>query len=122
MDLDQYAKIKDEIDTKLNYAMEVVARSSKLLCRCGGAHPILPTNAEYIVFGHADSPELKSAVEYLENVLSLNAKGVDVDTIPDECRTFDIAFLPVILEVRTGRLFVNNPTTSRKGFDMWRGA
>lgn len=120
-------RITDDVDTKIRYATEVAAASLRTLCRCktlsnetGNTVPVVPAGVDYVVFGDISGPEVDQAVKYLQS-LGLRARGVDADTVPDECRTFDIAFLPVVLDVRTGGLFVSNPATSRKGFDAWRG-
>lgn len=116
----------EEVDAKIRYAVEVAAVSLETLCKCkispdstGDVVPIIPAGVDYVVFGDTPGPEVDQAVKYLRS-LGLKATGVDVDTVPDDCRTFDIAFLPVVLEVRTGGLFIGNPATSRKGFDAWR--
>jgi len=116
----------EEVDAKIRYAVEVAATSLEVLCKCrvapdgtGDTVPIIPAGVDYVVFGDTSGPEVDQAVKYLQS-LGLTVAGVDVDTVPDECRTFDIAFLPVVLEVRTGGLFISNPATSRKGFDAWR--
>ena len=114
-----YDEIKDEIVTKIQYATEVVARSSDILRRQERTAPIIPTNVKYVVFGDTADPCVTDATRYLQSI-GLTADMVDIDRLPDECRTFDIAFLPVVLEVTTGRLFISNPSTSRKGFDAWR--
>jgi len=118
--------VHDEVDTKIRYAAEVVAASLSTLCRCkiqgdtsAEQTPLIPADADYVVFGHPSDPGLLQATTYLRS-LGLRAKSVDVDTVPDECRTFDTAFLPVVLNVKTGGLFISNPATSRKGFDAWR--
>lgn len=118
--------VADDVDTKIRYATEVVAASMQTLCRCkvqtnGADTPtsLIPADADYVVFGDPTGPEIYQAVEYLQS-LGLKARGVDADTVPDECRTFDLAFLPIVLNVRTGELFVNNPSTARHSFDAWR--
>ncbi len=120
--------VTDDVDTRIRYASEVIASSMRTLCRCkitndatGETVPVVPADADYVVFGDTSGPKVDQAVRYLQS-LGLKARGVDVDTVPEECLTFDIAFLPVVLHVRTGGLFISNPETSRKGFDAWRGS
>lgn len=119
--------VADDVDTKIRYAVEVAAASIRTLCRCktcmngtDDAVPMIPASVDYVVFGDTAGPEVDQATKYLQS-LGLKVMGIDVNTVPDECRTFDIAFLPVVLEVKTGRLFISNPATSRNGFDAWRG-
>jgi len=123
---DLVSSIGEEIADKVNYATEVLAKSKDTLCRCniydnstGDGVPLVTPSMDYIVFGDTAGPEVAQATNYLQR-LGFKARGVDVDTVPDECRTFDIAFLPVVLDVKTGGLFISNPATSRKGFDAWR--
>jgi hypothetical protein len=116
----------EEVDAKIRYAVEVSATSLETLCKCriapdgaGDTVSIIPAGVDYVVFGDTSGPEVDQATKYLQS-LGLKVTGVDIDTVPDECRTFDTAFLPVVLEVRTGGLFIGNPATSREGFDAWR--
>ena len=123
---DLVSSIGEEIEAKIRYASEVIAKTKDTLCHCriyngsaGDGMPVVPSGVDYIVFGAATDPEVYQAAKYLQSI-GLKSNVVDISTVPDECRTFDIAFLPVVLEVKTGGLFINNPATSRKGFDAWR--
>ncbi len=118
--------VADDVDTKIRYASEVAAASLRTLCRCktcmngtDNSTTVIPTGANYVVFGDPSGPELDQATKYLQS-LGLKARSVDIATVPDECLTFDIAFLPVVLNVKTGGVFVNNPATARHSFNAWR--
>lgn len=111
--------VADHVDAKIANAVKKASEARQSISRLGRPARVF---LDFTVYGEPNTADSIQAVTYLQD------KGLKVDFVniadvafeEDSSIHFDASFLPVVVDAKTGKVFISNPATANGGFEAWR--